>query len=234
MRINKYLASSGIASRRKAEELIVAGKVSVNGKITTDLATDIDEQKDRVLVEGNQIKPSEKQVYIALNKPKGYICSASDEKGRKTILELVNSTERIFPIGRLDFDTEGLIFLTNDGDLAHRLMHPSYEIEKTYVANIAGEMMESELAVLRAGVVVEGEKYAPARVKRLKVEKGVTRVQIIIHEGRNRQIRKMFEAIGKEVLYLKRTAIGEIRLGGMSRKEYRQLTPAEVMYLKNI
>jgi 23S rRNA pseudouridine2605 synthase len=234
MRINKYLASCGIASRRASEQLILDKKVSVNGEIITDLATDIDEVQDRVVLEGKEIKLVRKKVYYLLNKPKGYISSVKDDKGRRTIMQLVKSTERVFPIGRLDYNTEGLIILTNDGDLANKLMHPSSEVEKTYIANIRGDVKESELAVLRNGVILDGIPTAKARMKKMKYEKGVTRVQIIIHEGRNRQIRRMFDEIGKEILYLKRTAIGTIKLGGMSRKEFRHLTDAEVVMLKTI
>ena len=232
MRINRYLATCGIASRRKSEELVLAGKVSINGKIITDLATTVNEQTDKVAVDGEVVNLTKEKVYYLLNKPKGYISSVTDPKGRKTIVDLIDTTERIFPVGRLDYDTEGLIILTNDGDLAHKLMHPSHEIEKTYIANIQGPILESELAVLRAGVVIDGVRTAEARVKRLKFEEGVSRIQLTIHEGRNRQIRKMFEAIGKELLFLKRSAIGEIKLGGLSRKEYRKLTEAEVNYLR--
>ena len=140
MRINKYLATCGIASRRKVEELILAGKISVNGKIVTNLATDIDITKDKVKMDDSEVNLVEDKVYYLLNKPKGYISSAKDDKGRKTILELIDTDERIFPVGRLDYDTEGLIILTNDGDLSHKLMHPSHEIEKTYVANIKGPL----------------------------------------------------------------------------------------------
>lgn len=234
MRINKFLASCGLTSRRKAEQLVLDGKVKVNGVTVTNLATEIDETKDKVFVEDKLVTVASEKLYYALNKPKGYISAVVDNKGRKTIVELIDTKERIFPIGRLDYDTEGLIFLTNDGDLAHKLMHPSHEVEKTYVANIKGDIVESELAVLRAGVVIDGVRTAKARVKKLKYENGVSRVQLIIHEGRNRQVRKMFEAIGKEVLFLKRTAIGNIKLGGMSHMEYRKLTEAEVDYLKRI
>ncbi|PKK96017.1 MAG: rRNA pseudouridine synthase [Tenericutes bacterium HGW-Tenericutes-4] len=234
MRINKYLATCGIASRRKVEQLIVDGKVSVNGKVITNLATDIDEKKDVVTLNNETVKLVEEKVYYLLNKPKGYISAVSDKNGRKTIVELIDTTERIFPIGRLDYDTEGLIILTNDGELAHKLMHPSHEVEKTYVANIQGDMLESELAVLRSGVVIDGERTAKARVKKLKFEEGVCRVELVIHEGRNRQVRKMFEAIGKEVLFLKRIAIGDLKVGGLNRKEYRLLKPFEIEYLKNL
>ena len=232
MRINRYLATCGVSSRRKAEELVTAGKVAINDKVVTDLATQVNEQTDKVTVNGELVSLAEQKVYYLLNKPKGYISSVTDPKGRKTIVDLIDTTERIFPIGRLDYDTEGLIILTNDGDLAHKLMHPSHEIEKTYIANIQGPILESELAVLRAGVVIDGVRTAKAKVKKLKFEEGVSRIQITIHEGRNRQIRKMFEAIGKELLFLKRSAIGEIKLGGLSRMEYRKLTEAEVDYLK--
>jgi 23S rRNA pseudouridine2605 synthase len=232
MRINKYLATCGVSSRRKAEELVTAGKVAINGKVITDLATQVNEQTDKVTADGELVSLTEQKVYYLLNKPRGYISSVTDPKGRKTIVDLIDTTERIFPVGRLDYDTEGLIILTNDGDLAHKLMHPSHEIEKTYIANIQGPILESELAVLRAGVIIDGVRTAQAKVKRLKFENGVSRIQLTIHEGRNRQIRKMFEAIGKELLFLKRSAIGEIKLGGLSRMEYRKLTEAEVNYLK--
>ena len=234
MRINKYLASCGISSRRKAEEYITNGKVTVNGVITTNLATNIDETKDIVTLNNEPISLESKKVYFMLNKPKGYISAVSDTKNRKTIVDLIDTKERIYPVGRLDYDTEGLILLTNDGELAHKLMHPSHEVEKTYVANIKGKLLESELAVLRAGVVIDGVRTQKARVKKLGYEDEVSRIEIIIHEGRNRQIRKMFEAIGKEVLFLKRVAIGSLRLTGLNRKEYRALTEYEVEYLKKL
>jgi len=234
MRINKYLASCGISSRRKAEEFIINGKVTVNGVITTNLATNIDETKDIVTLNNEPISLESKKVYFMLNKPKGYISAVTDSKNRKTIVELIDTKERIFPVGRLDYDTEGLILLTNDGELAHKLMHPSHEVEKTYIANIKGKLLESELAVLRAGVVIDGVRTQKARVKKLGYENEVSRIELVIHEGRNRQIRKMFEAIGKEVLFLKRVAIGSLKLTGLNRKEYRALTEYEVEYLKKL
>jgi pseudouridine synthase len=234
MRINKYLATCGIASRRKVEQLVLDGKVAVNGTIITNLATEVDEKKDVVTLDGKTVTLAEQKVYYMLNKPKGYISAVTDSKGRKTIVELIDTKERIFPIGRLDYDTEGLILLTNDGELAHKLMHPSHEVEKTYIAKVKGNLLESELAVLRAGVVIDGVRTQKARVKKLSYENGVSRIEITIHEGRNRQIRKMFEVIGKEVLFLKRVAIGELRLGGLSRKTYRELKPFEVEYLKRV
>jgi 23S rRNA pseudouridine2605 synthase len=233
MRINKYLATCGLASRRKCEKLVTDEKVSVNGKIVTDLSTKININKDKVAVDGKQVKLVTDKVYYLLNKPKGYISAVKDSKDRKTIVDLIDTDKRIFPVGRLDYDTEGAIILTNDGDLAHRLMHPSHEVEKTYIANVKGDLIESELAVLRAGVVINNIRTAKARVKKLKYENDISRIELIIHEGRNRQVRKMFEAIGKEVLYLKRVAIGEITLGGMSRMKYKELSEEEVEYLKN-
>jgi len=234
MRINKYLATCGISSRRKAEQFILDGKVSVNGQVVTNLATNVDEFNDKVTLEGQEVHLVENKVYYMLNKPKGYISSVKDSEGRKTIMELIDTNERIFPIGRLDYNTEGLILLTNDGELSQKLMHPSNEIEKTYIANIAGDIPESELAVLRAGVVIDGVRTGKPRVKKLKYEDGVSRLEIVIHEGKNREIRKMFEAINREVLFLKRIAIGELYLGGLNRKEYRKLTDFEVQYLKDM
>lgn len=232
MRINKYIASCGVTSRRKADELIAGGKVSVNGKIVDELGYKINPKTDKVIVDGVSIKLPKKHVYYALNKPKGVISAVSDDKGRKTVVDLIDTKERIFPIGRLDYDTEGLLLLTNDGELANKLMHPSSEIGKTYIAKVRGDIVESELATLRKGVMLNGKKTAPAKVRKLKFEKGISRIEITIHEGRNRQIRRMFEALNKDVTFLKRVAIGEIRLGGMSRYEVRHLTDGEINYLK--
>ncbi|MDR3318698.1 MAG: rRNA pseudouridine synthase [Clostridiales bacterium] len=232
MRINKYLAECGVASRRKCDVLISAGKVSVNGKITTALGTDVDVENDTVFVDGKRVKPVVKHVYIMLNKPKGIVCTASDDKGRKTVLDIVNIPNvRLFPVGRLDYDTEGLLILTTDGDFANHIMHPSHEVPKTYVARIAGGITESELAQLRKGVVIDGEKTKPCRARVIGEEPAESRVEIVISEGRNRQIRKMFEALQKNVVFLKRSAVGELKLGGLSRGEYRPLTAKEIDYL---
>ena len=231
MRLNKFLSSVGIASRRKCDELIKDGKVQVNGKIITELGTIINEKKDKVFFEGVEVKLPTSFVYIKLNKPKGYACTASDEKGRKTIYELIDCEERLFSIGRLDYDTEGLIILTNDGDFANKVMHPKYEIEKEYQVTVEGDILESELAVMRKGVVVDGEKMPPARVKFIDKKNNSTRLSVVIHEGQNRQVRRMFEAIGKSIKLLKRVRIGGVKLGGLSRGEFKDLTTDELNLL---
>ena len=229
MRINKYLAMCGVSSRRKAEEFIKEGMVKVNGTVITDLGRNIDESKDIVLLNGQKIVPPENFVYYVLNKPKGYVCTLSDEKGRKTIMDLIDGIDnRVFPVGRLDYDSEGLLLLTNDGDFAFRLTHPSFQIEKKYIVKVEGKMVESELAVLRAGVVVDGVRYGKCRVKLLSFENNLSRMEVILTEGKNREIRNMFKAIGKEVVLLKRVAEGVVKLGGLKRGEYRQLRPEEI------
>lgn len=228
MRLNKFLSNSGVASRRKCDELIKAGQVYVNNKQVTELGMVINEKKDKVTIEGKRISLPSSFVYIKLNKPKGYTCTASDEKGRKTIYELIDSEERLFSIGRLDYDTEGLIILTNDGEFANKVAHPRYHTEKEYRVTAEGEIKESELAVMRKGVVVEGERMPSARVEKLSFENGFTKLSVIIDEGQNRQVRRMFEAIGHDIKLLKRVRIGSVRLGGLSRGQYKDLTIDEL------
>jgi len=228
MRINKYIALCGLSSRRKSEELITSGGVAVNGKTVTDLATQIDEEKDTVTVNGQKLSPPQSFVYYMLNKPKGYVCSLKDDRGRKTVMDLIHTDTRVFPVGRLDWDSEGMLILTNDGALTQKLTHPSGETPKTYIVKIEGGILESELAVLRAGVVIAGERFSKCGVKVLEKEKDTTRMEVVLHEGKNREIRRMFEAIGKTITLLKRVQIGGLRLGGLSRGEYRELKPQEV------
>lgn len=231
MRLNKFLASAGVASRRKCDDIILSGVVAVNGKVVNELGTTINERKDKITVGGKAVKLPSSFVYIKLNKPKGYACTASDEKGRKTIYQLINCDERLFSIGRLDFDTEGLIILTNDGDFANKVAHPRYNMEKEYRVTVEGEVKESELAVMRKGVVVDGERMPSARVEWLSYENGFTKVSVVIDEGQNRQVRRMFEAIGKTIKLLKRVRIGGVKLGGLSRGEYKDLTEEELNIL---
>ncbi len=231
MRINKYLALCGVASRRKSEEYVLNGKVSVNGKIINSLATDINLKNDKVELEGKQLSLPSNYVYYKLNKPKGYLCTAKDDRARKTIYDIVKTNERLFSIGRLDYDTEGLIILTNDGDLAHKISHPSHEIEKEYIAKIEGNLLESELAVLRAGVVENGVRMPKARVELIDTVNGDARISVIIHEGQNRQVRRMFEAIGKTIKMLKRVRIGQIKLSGLKRGEFKKLNDYELYSL---
>ena len=227
MRLNKFLSNSGVASRRKCDQLIEEGKVFVNGKVAPQGMV-IDEKKDKVTIEGKVITLPSSFVYIKLNKPKGYACTAHDEKGRKTIYDLVKCDERLFSIGRLDYDTEGLIILTNDGDFANKVAHPRYHMEKEYRVTVEGEIKESELAVMRKGVVVDGERMPSARVERLSFDGKNTKLSVVIDEGQNRQIRRMFEAIGRDIKLLKRVRIGEVKLGGLSRGEYKDLTETEL------
>lgn len=231
MRLNKFLAGAGVASRRKCDELIKDGKIVVNGKVVTELGVVINEKKDKVVYEGKAICLPSSFVYIKFNKPKGYTCTANDEKGRKTIYDLIDADERIFSIGRLDYDTEGLLLLTNDGDFANRVAHPRNGIEKEYRVNIEGEVKESELAVLRKGVVKDGERMPSAKVKWLSFENGVTKLSVVIDEGQNRQVRRMFEGIGREIKLLRRVRIGSVKLGGLKRGEYRDLTEDELNLL---
>ena len=234
MRLNKFLSNSGIASRRKCDELIKEGKVFVNGKVASELGMQINEKKDKVTAIGKVVKLPSSFVYIKLNKPKGYACTASDEKGRKTIYQLIDTTERLFSIGRLDYDTEGLILLTNDGDFANRVAHPKFLIEKEYRVTIEGEIKESELAVLRRGVVIEGTRMPSARVEFLSFDGKFTKLSVVIDEGQNRQIRRMFEAIGKSIRLLKRVRIGQVKLGGLKRGDYKDLTEEELNNLVGI
>ena len=231
MRLNKFLASAGIASRRKCDEIILSGVVAVNGKVVNELGTTINEKKDKITIEGRVVTLPSSFVYIKLNKPKGYACTTNDEKGRKTIYDLVDCKERLFSIGRLDYDTEGLIILTNDGDFANRVAHPRYSMEKEYRVTVEGEIKESELAVMRKGVVVDGERMPSAKVEWLSYENGFTKLSVAIDEGQNRQVRRMFEAIGKSIKLLKRVRIGGVKLGGLSRGEYKDLTEKELNLL---
>jgi pseudouridine synthase len=242
MRINKYLAECGVASRRKADEIIAEGRVSVNKKVVKELGLEVDEEKDVVYLDGKKIVRVLRYDYVMFNKPKGCVTTASDDKGRKTVFDFVDSKKRLFPVGRLDWDSEGLLLLTNDGDLTFKLTHPSSEIPKTYVVKIEGEIQESDLAALRKGVTVEGVKYGKCKVKVTGIEDKpdsadnmkLTRLEVVVTEGKNREIRKMFTAVEKNVVFLKRVAIGDLRLGGLSRGGSRELNDAEIEYLKKL
>lgn len=233
MRINKYLASTGVASRRKSEEFVKQGRITINGKVVTDLAFDVS-NKDVVCLDGNPITVKEYK-YILMHKPKGYITSTSDEKGRKTVIDLLPAEYKgVKPIGRLDYDTEGLLLLTTDGDLANRLTDPNAEIEKTYQVKVEGKISESQLAVMRAGVVIDGIRLKKCRIKVLEQLERHTKLEVKITEGKNRQIRKMFDAVGINVVFLKRVAIEEFKLGGLTRGTCRELKPHEVQYLLSL
>lgn len=234
MRINKYLATAGLAGRRKSEEFIINGKVKVNGKIVRDLSTDI-KDTDIVAVNGKVIRPVVSYEYYKLHKPKGYVSTVSDDKGRKTIMDLMRGVHtRIFPVGRLDYDTEGLILLTNDGEVANILTKPNSEIEKRYVVNIEGNITPDEIKKLSSGVDIGDYTTKPCSVQLLLSSDKSSRLAVTIKEGKNRQIRRMFESIGKVVTFLKRTDIGDIHLGGLSRGEYSPLNTKEIRYLNNL
>lgn len=318
MRINKFIASSGVASRRKSEELVLSGRIKVNGKVEKNLATDI-RRSDIVTLDDNKIEIKQGQVYLLMHKPKGYICTNSDDKGRKTVMDLLQpkySRDRLFAVGRLDYDTEGLLLLTNDGDMANRLMHPRFEVPKTYVAKIEGEISADELKKLSNGIMLDGTLTKKCKVRLLGVDNEpvdnyrehgngnrsfdknnpnnrndrqnnfnnrdkfnnsrdkfgrsrqgnnfsnanaqdrnfkqdrnnngnqnsdhprknaiISKIEIVIVEGRNRQVRRMFEAINRQVIFLKRTQIGEISLGGLTRGTTRELRPDELKFLSKV
>lgn len=228
MRLQKFMAEAGVASRRKSEELIEAGSVTVNGERAT-IGMSVDEDKDVVEVRGKRIGLPRQHVYLMLNKPSDCVCTCADDKGRKTILDyLPKDLPRVFPVGRLDFATEGLLILTNDGELANGLTHPSHEVEKKYLAVVDGPVSDLDVRRLSSGVTIDGHKTAPAVFKVLKNGPERSEVLCVIREGRNRQIRRMFEVVGRRVLYMKRVAEGELRLGALKRGQHRRLTAQEV------
>ena len=235
MRINKYIAHAGLASRRKAEELIKEGVVTLNGQVVTELATLV-KSGDQVAVKGQPIYNEEK-VYYLLNKPRGTISSVSDEKGRKTVVELLPEVkERIYPVGRLDWDTSGLLLLTNDGDFTDKMIHPRNKINKVYSARLQGIATKEKLRPLTKGLEIDGQKTAPARYRIVKTdaEKKRSVVELTIHEGRNHQVKKMFEAVGLPVEKLSRVQFGSLDLKGIKPGEFRRLSKKEVSRLYNL
>lgn len=235
IRLNKYIASCGVCSRRKADELVKAGNVKVNGAVVFAPGTGVT-QDDVVVVNGKEVKLPSRFLYYALNKPCGFVTTMSDEKGRPTVASLLDDAPaRVFPVGRLDISTSGLLLMTNDGEIANRLAHPSSEIRKTYLAEIAGNIKKDKLAALKKGVDI-GDKSltAPAEVEVIKQKGSISLVKISIHEGRNRQIRRMFKALELKVLSLKRISVGEIQLGHLLEGSYRKLSQKEIEYLKKI
>jgi len=232
IRLQKYMADCGIASRRKCEEHILNGLVKVNGKVVTQLGLRIDTEKDQVEYCGKKVENSgDKKVYVLLNKPIGYVTTVKEQFDRPTVMDLVKGVKtRIVPVGRLDMYTSGAIILTNDGDFIYKVTHPKYEIEKTYIATVRGKVSDEEVQQLRAGVKIDDYISGKAKVKIIKndVEKNETRMEIIIHEGKNREVRKMCEAIGKKVLALHRTKIGNIEVRPLEIGKYRFLTDKEI------
>ncbi|HHK5594857.1 TPA: pseudouridine synthase [Streptococcus mutans] len=234
MRINKYIAHAGVASRRKAEELIKQGLVTLNGQVVTELATTV-KSGDRVEVEGQPIYNEEK-VYYLLNKPRGVISSVRDDKGRQTVVDLLPEVkERIYPVGRLDWDTSGLLILTNDGDFTDKMLHPRHEIDKVYVARVKGLASKDNLRPLTKGIVIDGKKTQPARYRIVKTDREKNRsvVELTIHEGRNHQVKKMFEAVGLMVDKLSRTRFGTLDLSDLNSGEARRLNKKEISQLYN-
>ncbi len=235
VRLQKYLADCGVASRRKAEELILASEISVNEEIVNTLGVKVDPKRDIVTYKGREVKPSTQSVYIMLNKPIGYITTASDQFDRPTVMDLIkDQTERLFPVGRLDYDTSGLLLLTNDGELTYKLTHPSKKIPKVYIAKIFGTPTPEAINRLRRGVEIDGYTTAPAKVDIMNIAERYSTIKITITEGKNRQVRKMCEAIGSKVASLTRIAIGTLFLGQLKKGEYRKLTPQEIGYLKKL
>lgn len=233
MRLQKFLAHCGVASRRQAEVIISQSRVSVNGKIVTNPATDVSDQ-DLVKVDGKPVKINKTYKYYLLNKPLGVVSTASDEKGRVNVIDLIESDKRLYPIGRLDMDTTGIILITNDGKLTQILTHPKYELSKTYIAKVKQRPNKDSLNKLRRGIYIDGRKTKEAQVKILNSYENETLIEISIEEGRNRQIRKMFDAIGHPIISLKRIKIGEIEIGGLMVGDYRELNKEELAYITKI
>ncbi len=235
MRLNKFMASCGVASRRKCDEIILEGRVKINAKVVKKLGVQVDPKNDLVTIDDGAIRIRGYYEYYLLNKPVGYVTTVSDPQGRKTVMDLIpESRKRLYPIGRLDYNTSGLLLITNDGDLTQKLTHPSFELGKTYVAKVAGEVNLMDIARLRAGVDIGGFVTSKAEANLISANKNESRVKITIHEGKNRQVRRMFKAIGKNVLSLERIAIGKLNLAGLKVGECRPLTDKEVGYLKEV
>ncbi len=234
VRLQKYIAMSGAASRRAAETLIEEGRVKVNGEKIKEQGTKVEIGADVVMLDNIELKVKNKNYYIMLNKPVGYVSTVKDQFDRPTVLELVQkdlNNIRLFPVGRLDYDTEGLLLLTNDGDFTYKVTHPKFNTEKTYIATLKGGITISGLNKLRRGVVVDERKTSPAQVEIMDTIEGQTIVKITIHEGRNRQVRKMFEAVGSTVVALQRIKIGSVELGNLPLGRWRHLTSHEISYL---
>ncbi len=234
IRLQKYLAQRGIASRRKCEELIALGRVSVDGVIITEMGFQLNGD-EKVYVNNKLVTEKEMHEYVMLNKPEGYITSSHDQFERPTVLDLVEDTEnRLFPVGRLDYDTSGLLILTNDGELTFKLTHPKHNVEKTYIARVKGIPTKFEIQKMEEGLVIDGYKLSPCKCFIVNSNEEEASLKITIKEGKNRQVRKMCDAIGHRVVALKRIATGELVLGDLPKGQYRHLTDEEVSYLKNL
>lgn len=236
VRLQKYIAMCGAASRRGAEELIAKGKVKVNGQTVREMGVKVEIGADEVTLSGEKLRCSGKSYYIMLNKPAGYVSTAHDQFDRPTVIDLVSQdiTERVVPVGRLDYETEGLLLLSNDGDFTYRVTHPKFKVDKTYIAVLKGGITVSGLNKLRRGVDIGGFVTSLAEVEILDAEAGRTMLKIIIHEGKNRQVRRMLEAVGCKLEYLKRVQIGRVEIGNLPLGRWRHLTSHEINYLKNL
>lgn len=230
-RLQRVLATHGVASRRKAEEMILAGRVAVDGHVVRELGTQVDAERQRVTVDGQPLR-TEQRRYILLNKPPGYITTASDERGRRTVMDLVNVRERVVPVGRLDRQTAGLLLLTNDGEVAFRVAHPRYEMEKEYEALLDGHPPAAVLEELRRGVTIEGQRVIPDQVRPIRNEEAGTLLRIVIHEGRNRIVRRMLERVGYPVIKLTRIRIGPLQVKGIASGTWREATAGELAQLR--
>ncbi|MDD3224390.1 MAG: pseudouridine synthase [Clostridium sp.] len=234
-RLQKFMASCGVASRRSSEKLIKAGKVTVNSNIITELGEKVDPNIDIVCVNGEKIKPEMRNIYILLNKPEGYLCTLKDTRDRKTVLDLTSEiNERIFPIGRLDYDTSGLIIMTNDGSIYNKVIHPREKINKIYEACIKGTPTKDEMDKFRTGIDIGDYITAQADIKIMSSNNKTSNVKITIHEGKKRQIRRMCKSIGHHVITLRRVAIGNIVLSNLEKGQFRYLTEKEISYIKNL
>jgi len=231
-RLNKYLARSGVASRRAADTLIASGAVLVNGRRPPAQGMLIEPGADRVEVSGLEVSPPARHSYLALNKPVGYVTTSADPGSRPTVQELVTGGTRVFPVGRLDMDSHGLLLLTDDGELANRLAHPRYHVPKEYLATVDGTPGENDLRALRVGIELEDGRTAPAEVEVAGSARGRTQLRVVLHEGRNRQVRRMLEAVGHPVRDLQRTGYGPLRLGRLKVGDWRRLRPPEVEALR--
>lgn len=234
MRLQKFISNSGYSSRRKAEEIIKEGRVRVNNQIVQALGTKVDITTDRVTIDGKIIKLNTNKIYIKLNKPNEYITTVKDQFNRPSVIDLIDIKKRIYPIGRLDYNTNGLLLLTNDGDIAFKLTHPKYNVYKTYLAKINGEINQKDIKKLESGVDIGDYITSNAKAKIIKINNKKSTVEISIHEGKNRQVRRMFESISYEVIKLKRISFGEINLGNLAIGKWSYLSQNEIDYIKKI
>jgi len=230
-RLQKVMAHAGVASRRKSEEIIAEGRVKVNGVVVTEMGTKVDPAQDTIEVDGEEIE-KETKTYLKLHKPRGYVTTVNDPQGRQTVMDLIHGIDkRIYPVGRLDLDSSGLLLLTNDGDLTHKITHPSHELDKEYMVVVNGELSQEEINRFKNGIQLEEGKTSPAKIEMVNQDPKNTTYQVIIHEGMNRQIRRMFDQLGYEVVSLIRVRIGNISLGSLKPGEYRKLSSKELQDL---